>query len=224
MSYLKPYVDIRKFLPHRKPMLMVDKQLSLSDTFVETKFLIKRTNIFVEKNQGTFVRLKTSPVSYITILGGKIIAYSAICLLQFILMLLIGFYLFPYLGLTALEINGSYFLLFLVATFTGLAAIGLGILPGTLATTQEQSAPFGATLVVILAAIGGVWVPVFIMPKFMQVIAKISPMNWGLNGFYDVILRDATFLDILPEISLLGLFFILLLSISIYYDKKSNAV
>lgn len=181
-------------------------------------------NIVKEKNQGTFVRLKTNPISYTTIIGSKIITYLIVCMLQFLLMLLIGFYLFPSFGLTPLEVNGSYLLLFLVALFVGLAAISLGILLGTLAKTQEQSAPFGATLVVILAAIGGVWVPVFIMPKFMQIVAKISPMNWGLNGFYDVILRDATFLDILPEISLLGLFFMILIGISIYYDKRVNTV
>lgn len=181
-------------------------------------------NIVKEKNQGTFVRLKTNPVSYATILGSKIITYLSVCMIQFLLMLLIGFYLFPYLNLPALEINGSYYLLFIVALFVGLAAIGLGVLLGTFASTPEQSAPFGATLVVILAAIGGVWIPVFIMPKVMQIIAKISPMNWGLNGFYDVILRDATFMDIVPEISLLALFFIIMLSISIYYDKVKSAV
>ncbi len=181
-------------------------------------------NIVKEKNQGTFVRLKTNPVSYATILGSKIITYLSVCMIQFLLMLLIGFYLFPYLNLPALEINGSYYLLFIVALFVGLAAIGLGLLLGTFASTPEQSAPFGATLVVILAAIGGVWIPVFAMPKTMQIIAKISPMNWGLNGFYDVILRNAKFTDILPEISLLALFFIIMLGISIYYDKLKSAV
>ena len=34
----------------------------------------------------------------------------------------------------------------------GLAAIGFGVLLGTVANTQEQSAPFGATSVVVLAA------------------------------------------------------------------------
>lgn len=181
-------------------------------------------NIVKEKNQGTFIRLRTNPVSYATILGSKIVAYLIVTLIQFLLMLLIGIYLFPHLELPPLIINGSYFLLFIVALFVGLAAIGLGILLGTIANTPEQSAPFGATLVVILAAIGGVWIPVFIMPKIMQIIAKISPMNWGLNGFYDVILRGASWIDILPEISLLGLFFIALLGISIYYDKLKNAV
>jgi len=139
-------------------------------------------------------------------------------------MLLVGLYLFPYLGLPDFEINGSYLLLFLVAIFSGLSAISIGILIGTIAETQEQSAPFGATLVVILAAIGGVWVPVFAMPKIMQLFAKISPMNWGLNCFYDVIIRNESFIDIVPEISLLALFFIILLSLAIYYDKVKNTV
>ncbi len=181
-------------------------------------------NIVKEKNQGTFVRLKTSPISYATTLGSKITTYLLVCMMQFVAMLLIGLYVFPHLGLPALAINGSYFLLFVVALFVGLAAIGLGVLLGTIANTPEQSAPFGATLVVILAAIGGVWIPVFMMPKIMQVLAKISPMNWGLNGFYDVILRNGNLKDILPEISLLGLFFIIMIGISIYYDKIKNAV
>jgi len=181
-------------------------------------------NIVKEKNQGTYVRLKTNPVAYSTVLGGKIIVYLIVCMLQFILLLLVGLYLFPYFGLPVLDINGSYLYLFIVAAFSGLAAIGFGILLGTIAETQEQSAPFGATATVILAAIGGIWVPVYIMPKFMQVVAEFSPMNWGLKGFYDVILRNCTFSDILPEISLLGLFFIVMLALSIYYENLRNAV
>ena len=88
-------------------------------------------------------------------------------------MLLIGVYLFPSLGLPVLDISGRIGLLFVVTIFAGLAAIGLGLLLGTVARTQEQSAPFGATFVVILAAMGGVWVPVFVMPKIMQVPYQI---------------------------------------------------
>ena len=181
-------------------------------------------NMVKEKSQGTFVRLKTNPISYATIIGGKVLVYLTVCLIQFALMLLVGLYLFPYLGLPNFEVNGSYLLLFLVAIFSGLSAIGIGILIGTIADTQEQSAPFGATLVVILAAVGGVWIPVFAMPKMMQLFAQISPMNWGLNCFYDVIIRDNSFMEILPELLLLGLFFVGMLAISIYYDKAKNSV
>lgn len=181
-------------------------------------------NLVKEKNQGTFVRLQTNPVSYATVLGGKSIVYLGVCLIQFTLMLLVGLYLFPLLGLPKIDVSGKLPMLYNVALFSGLAAIGLGLLLGTIARTQEQSAPFGAILVVIMAAIGGVWVPVFAMPELMQLLSKISPMNWGLEAFYDVFLRNVRFVKILPEISLLLLFFILTLIIAILYNRNQNAV
>ena len=181
-------------------------------------------NIVKEKSQGTFVRLRTNPVSYATVLGGKTIVYLIVCLIQFVLMLLVGLFVFPAIGLPNLDVSGRLPLLFVVAIFAGLAAIGLGLLLGTIAKSQEQSAPFGATFVVILAAMGGVWVPVFVMPKIMQTLSHISPMNWGLNAFYDVFLRNGSLLDVLPEISLLLLFFIATTLIAIVYNEKKNAV
>ncbi|KGO96104.1 ABC transporter permease [Flavobacterium enshiense] len=181
-------------------------------------------NIVKEKGQGTQIRLITNPVPYAVVIAGKTATYLIICMIQFLLMVAVGVYLFPYLGLPVLEIEGKLILMSLVALFSGLAAIGFGILLGTVAKTQEQSAPFGATSVVILAAIGGVWVPVFAMPKIMQFVSHISPMNWGLNAFYDVLLRNGSIVEILPEINLLLLFFILTITIAIVYDKKKRAV
>ena len=51
-SFKKP-VDIRKYLPHRKSMLMVDELKTLSKDFVKTIFLNKKNNIFLEK--GNFI-------------------------------------------------------------------------------------------------------------------------------------------------------------------------
>ncbi|KOP37264.1 MULTISPECIES: ABC transporter permease [unclassified Flavobacterium] len=181
-------------------------------------------NIVKEKSQGTFVRLRTNPVSSLVVIIGKTITYSVICMIQFYMMVAVAVFLFPSIGLPSLNIEGHLALMSVVALFSGFAAIGFGILLGTIASTQEQSAPFGATSVIILAAIGGIWVPVFAMPKIMQIIAKSSPMNWGLDAFYDVLLRNVTFLEIIPKISLLFLFFILTTAIALFYDKKKRAV
>ena len=181
-------------------------------------------NIVKEKTQGTFVRLRTNPVSSLIALGGKTVMYLIICMIQFYMMVAVAVFLFPHLGLPSLHIEGKLILTSIVALFSGFAAIGFGILLGTIAKTQEQSAPFGATATIILAAIGGVWVPVFAMPKVMQIIAQSSPMNWGLNAFYDVLLRNATISAILPEIGLLFLFFIGTITFALLYDKKKRAV
>ncbi|OXA94388.1 ABC transporter permease [Flavobacterium hercynium] len=181
-------------------------------------------NIVKEKSQGTFVRLLTNPVSNVVVIIGKTITYSIICMIQFYMMVAVAIFLFPHIGLPSLNIEGHLFLMSVVALFSGFAAIGFGILLGTVASTQEQSAPFGATSVIILAAVGGVWVPVFAMPKIMQIVAKSSPMNWGLEAFYDVLLRNVSFLEIIPKISLLFLFFIITTSIALFYDKKKRTV
>lgn len=181
-------------------------------------------NIVKEKNQGTQIRLRTNPVSYATVTAGKTITYLIICMLQFYLMVAVGVYLFPHIGLPALGLNGTFLLMSVVALFSGFAAVGFGILLGTLAKTQEQAAPFGSTSVVILAAMGGVWVPVFAMPKIMQYIAKASPMNWGLEAFYDVLLRNNTLLGIVPQLAALFLFFMAMVAISLIYDEKKRAV
>lgn len=181
-------------------------------------------NMIKEKSQGTFVRLHTNPVPNVIVMGGKTVMYLIICMIQFYMMVAVAVFIFPHLGLPPLNIEGNLILMSIVALFSGFAAIGLGILIGTIAKTQEQSAPFGSTFTIILAAIGGVWVPVFAMPEFMQHIAKSSPMNWGLNAFYDVLLRHGNLWAILPEISLLFLFFLITTTLALIYDKKKRAV
>jgi ABC-2 type transport system permease protein len=181
-------------------------------------------NMVKEKTQGTFIRLRTNPVSNKIVLAGKTVMYLIICLIQFYMMVAVAIFLFPHLGLPSLNVEGHLILMSVVALFSGLAAIGFGILLGTIAKTQEQSAPFGATAVIILAAIGGVWVPVFAMPKIMQIIAQSSPMNWGLEAFYDVLLRNASLLDLVPELFLLFLFFVVTTTLALLYDKKKRAV
>lgn len=43
-------VDIKKYLPHRTPMLMVDEIISIDDHQVITNFKIQKNNIFVKNN------------------------------------------------------------------------------------------------------------------------------------------------------------------------------
>lgn len=182
------------------------------------------TNIIKEKTQGTGLRVFTSPQPYSLFLTGKIMVYIVVSLIQFVLMLLVGLYIFPLMGLPSLVVTGKITLLAVMAVASGLSAIALGVLLGTLAKTQEQAAPLGATITVILAAIGGVWIPVFAMPHTMQTIAKISPMNWGLQGFYDILLRDGGCSAIAPEIGLLLAFSAICFCISIYYEKFKKSV
>ena len=179
-------------------------------------------NIVKERTQGTALRLFTSPISLRTLMLSKTFTYLVISLLQFTLMVVIGIYIFPLLGLPKLNIEGKIGLLLLTAIASGLSAIGMGVLLGALSQTQEQSAPLGATLTVILAAIGGVWIPTFAMPSFMQTLSNISPMNWGLQAFYDILLREASLAIVFPKVALLCVFSAVCIFIAIFYEKTKR--
>ena len=156
-------------------------------------------NIIKEREGGSFTRLLTMPCTYAEYLMSKGITYLSVALIQFGVMLLIGVYVLPLTGLPSLELGQSLFSLFFVGFASAVAAIGYGIAIGNVASTSQQASVFGAVSVVIMAAVGGVWIPQFLMSPHMQIISMLSPMNWGMSGFYSLFLRDEGFLAILPE-------------------------
>ncbi|MBN1111926.1 MAG: ABC transporter permease [Bacteroidales bacterium] len=181
-------------------------------------------NIIKERESGSVLRLKTMPGSYSAVLLGKISIYFFIGLIQAALMISIGVFVLPLFGLPSLVLGSNFIALFAIVAAAALAAVGFGVLIGTIATTHEQASIFGAVSTVILAALGGIWVPTFIMPEIMRKISVMSPMNWALNGFYDIFLRDSDIYGIAPYIGLLILFFGISVAITYLYNKYNRSI
>lgn len=167
-----------------------------------------------ERNEGVFSRLLTMPVSYLSLVSGKITAYLLISVIQFGLILLIGKYLLPYLGIPGLEMGSAPLAVAVTVLCAALAATGLGILLGTAAVTYEQASMFGPIAIVLAAAIGGIMFPIHAMPKIMQKISVLSPLAWGHEAFLDIFVRQGNMENILPEAFSLILFFMATLIVS----------
>ena len=177
-------------------------------------------NMIREREIGCYNRLMTMPCSFRQYLYSKICVYLTVCLLQLTLMIVTGIYLTPLFDLPALKLGHSTSALIVMSVSASLAAIGYGLAIGSLARTYQQASIFGAVSVVILAAIGGVWIPTFAMPYYMQAISRMSPLNWGLNGFNDLFVRDSGLMEVIPDIASLLLFFIITLFISFWMNRK----
>ena len=176
-------------------------------------------NIIKERQSGVSIRLKTMPGSNLPVILGKAIVYLVVGILQAFFMLLIGVFILPLFGLSALDLGTNYFALILLTISISMAATGFGIVIGTIATSHEQSSIFGSISVVILAAIGGIWVPLFMMSDVMVFISQLSPLNWGLNGYYDIFLRNAATIDIFGNVIALWAFFLACIAVSYFYNK-----
>lgn len=172
-----------------------------------------------EREEGSLARLLTMPCPYSCILLSKVIVYLVVCYLQFFLIIAMGINLFPLLKLPALIVDGRLGTLSLLAVTVALAAIGYGIAIGTIARTHQQASIFASISVVILSAVGGIWVPIFMMPPLFRHVSQVSPLNWGLNGFYDVLIRGSGIRGILPDMLFLLIFTAGCLLLSLYYHK-----
>jgi ABC-2 type transport system permease protein len=166
----------------------------------------------VERREGTLARLVSQQVPFSMLLLGKVGPFFAVNLLQAALMLLAGRYVVPWFGGEALVVPPSWDLLAAVAASTSLAAIGWGLAVAVFTRTSEQAIVVGGVGTILVAAIGGIMVPRFVMPESMHRLVDLSPMAWALEGFHAVILRHGGWGDIaVPCAKLLVLAAVLLL-------------
>jgi ABC-2 type transport system permease protein len=108
----------------------------------------------------------------------------------------IGIYLFPHIGLPALNLPSDMVALCLVTLCIGWCAISYAMCVGIFAETQDQANGFGAVSIVILSAIGGLMVPSFAMQAGYRTFANLSPMHWCLEAYYDLFLQGGKLADV----------------------------
>ncbi len=156
-----------------------------------------------ERRQGTFTRLRSLGLSPAQLLTGKLVPYYLINLVQVVLMLAVGLYVVPLFGGDALTLGHSAAGLAVMALAVSFAAVSYALLIANLVSTVEQATILTGVTNLVLAALGGVMVPRFVMPLAMQRISMASPMAWGLEGFLDIFLRDGTVATIASKALLL---------------------
>jgi ABC-2 type transport system permease protein len=176
-------------------------------------------NFIKEREEGSMLRLRLIAGSQLPVMAGKFLFYFGICLLQFFLMIAVGIFIMPLLGLQQLVMGNNAAGILMTACSVAIAATGYGLLIAVFFRTPQQALSFGSVSVVILAAFGGVWVPVYVMPEILQGISRFSPLNWGLEAFNNLFLRDAPTLAILPDFLKLVIFGMIALSVSIFIHK-----
>jgi len=132
----------------------------------------------LEKRQGLLRRQATLPLSRSTLFLGKLAGRLLLAVLQSILLLLAGRYLFGVslgsspAGLAVLL--GSYLL----------SVAALSTLLGALLATPEQASAVGWVSSMLLAGLGGCWWPSEVMPRWLWKAAHVFPTPWAMDGFH----------------------------------------
>ena len=178
--------------------------------------------LFVEERAcGALARLRSLGAKPLQLIVSKIVPYLGVNGMQAALMLAVGVWLMPWIGGEGLSLQGVNWAALLLMLFAiSLAAVSLALAVACLVSTHAQAATFGPILNVLMAALGGVMVPLFVMPPVMQKIATYSPMNWGLEGLLNVLLRSGDVASVLPEVGRLAGFATLMLGLAFLLFRR----
>jgi len=160
-------------------------------------------SILEEKRTGAFRRLVAAPMSRSIVLLGKLVPHVIVNLIQITILFLVGYFVLPLTGLPRLEWGAHPEGLVIISICASITANALGLLLAALAKSEQQLGGLSTLLVLTLAAIGGVMVPRFVMPQFMQMLGVISPHAWALNAYQDILMRGYGIVEILPECAVL---------------------
>ncbi|WP_025761991.1 ABC transporter permease [Dyadobacter tibetensis] len=167
------------------------------------------SNLVKERAGGSFMRLRTMPTSFALVMTSKMLVYLIVAVLQVLVTFGMGMTFLPAIGLPPLTIPDNWLAACVVVLLSSLSAVSYATLVGAMARTQEQANGFGAVSIIIFGAVGGILVPTFVMPGYMQIAANFSPLHWCLEGFYILFLKGGSWHDLQEVIVFLGLFVVI---------------
>jgi len=173
------------------------------------------SGMLLEKEEGTLKKLLYSPLQPTAILFGKMTATIVVSIIQLTVMFLFAWLVF------GLDIFIDIPSLILMILSTAFSCATFGIFIASIAKTRKQVESYSTLIILIMSAIGGSMVPLFIMPAIMQKIAIVSVNYWGIQGFYDIFWRHLAIGDVAIRATVLigiGLFMMI---ISIRNFKKN---
>ena len=168
-----------------------------------------------ERQNHTLERLLASSVGRGSILGGIFSGIAAKGLIQIILFWSVGVLAF------GTDLGPSPAAVIILSILMVVMSSAFGIMLATLVKTQRSAGSIAVLASLVLAPLGGCWWPLFAFPRWLQVIAKITPHAWAIAGLNKVMLFGAGFSAVIPEILVLTSFAAVFGIIAVYRFRTS---
>jgi ABC-2 type transport system permease protein len=169
-------------------------------------------NLLIERKNWTLQRLVTLPITRGQILGGKILMYFSLGMLEFLIVFAMGILLGVNFGRDPLAL-----ILVMVAFCLCSAALTFAI--STALRSEMQGWAMVNLLGLTLAPLGGAWWPLDVVPEFMRTVGHLSPVAWAMDSFQLLIFEQAGLADVAGNIAVLLVAAVVLFAVAIWRFK-----
>jgi ABC-2 type transport system permease protein len=149
--------------------------------FVLMTMVFSGAVITVERSTGVLKRYAYTPAGKTIVLTGKLLGRMFIAAAQIVFLLLVGKFVFQIsLGTS---IGALVLLMALFAFSTG----AFGILFGSLFRDTERVSALSIIATMTMAALGGCWWSIELVPPAFKVVAFAFPTGWAMDGIHKII-------------------------------------
>jgi len=170
-----------------------------------------------ERQNHTLERMLAGSVRREYILGGTFLGIAAKGLIQITIFWIVGILAFN------MDLGLSPAAVIILSILMVIMSSAFGIMLATMVKTERGADSISVLTSLVLAPLGGCWWPLFILPKWMQFIAKITPHGWANTGFNKLMVFGADFSAAVPEmLTLVG--FAVLFGIIAVWRFRTSAV
>jgi ABC-2 type transport system permease protein len=179
-----------------------------------TMVLFTSIAIVRERERGSLELLITTPVRSFELMIGKIVPYIGIGTIQICIILSLGWFFFE------VPIRGSLVDLYLAGLAFIAANLAMGLLFSTIAQSQFQSMQLTFFFFLPNILLSGFMFPFVGMPESIQKLAELLPLTHFNRLSRGILLKGATLWDLKHELAPLGVFFLVVLGISVLRFRK----
>ncbi len=167
-------------------------------------------SIVKEKELGTMEVLLVSPLRPLQIILGKVVPYLSLSMINMLVILAIGFFVFE------VPIRGSLILLLFVTLLFILLALSLGIMISTIANTQQTAMVISLMgLMLPTMLLSGFIFPLRNMPEILQYVSLLMPPRWFLEVLRNIMLKGSDVTLVWKEILILIVMLVFFIGVSV---------
>jgi len=180
--------------------------------------LLTALTVAREWERGSMEQLFATPVRRLEIVLGKLLPYFGVAMIQMMLVLAAGTWLFD------VPIRGSIPLLFAISSLFLLAGLGQGLMISVITKNQMVATQIAAVSSMLPAVLlSGFILPIENMPRPLQILSNILPARHFMHAVRGIMLRDVAAADLARDALALVLFAVVVLGISTARFKRTIA-
>ncbi|MDR3580584.1 MAG: ABC transporter permease [Oryzomonas sp.] len=177
--------------------------------------LLTSLTVAREWETGTMEQLIATPLTSGEIIAGKLLPYFMIGIIDLVLCVLVGYFVFD------VPFRGNLALLFVMSLVFLTGALALGILISILAKSQLLASQIALVTTMLPAfLLSGFMFPIDNMPQVIQVVTNVVTARHFVHILRGIYLKDAGIRELVPQVLVLALFGVIVLTLAVKNFRK----